>query len=210
MKDYYVYTFHDPRDGIQRYIGKGKGRRKNNWWRGYGGEQYGVDPWLRKLRSLGLKPVVSILATGLTEPEALALEVKLIAEIGRQSEDTGPLLNLSPGGASGFSGCHHCITAIQKMSKARKGKPHSEQWCRNISKSKKGQPLSDLNRKGLIGAQTGRKHSEKTKAKIAKANKGRKHSEKTKAKIAKANKGRKHSDKSRQNMSDAHKSKKAV
>jgi len=208
MKDYYVYTFHDPRDGKQRYIGKGKGRRKNRWWRDCDGEQYGVGSWLQELRQLKLKPVVSLLATGLTEPEALALEIELIAKIGRQSESTGPLLNLSAGGTSGFSGCCHCDLSRQKMSKARKGVSHSKQWCENISKAKKGKPLSALNRKGLVGAQTGRKHSDKTKAKMSKAHEGHKHSEETKARISKANTGRKHSVVSRQNMSKAHKSKK--
>ena len=54
----YVYIFIDPRNAIIRYVGKGQNKRYN-WWRHTRADSiYGVCPWLRKLKNLGLAPIV--------------------------------------------------------------------------------------------------------------------------------------------------------
>src|SRR5208282_3487572 len=99
----YIYAYVDPRDNVVRYIGQGQNARwldthKHN-------EQYGVYPWLCKLKELGLEPLRFIVLEKLTNKQADRWEIDLIDLIGRQCEQTGLLLNLSKGGGSGNSGC---------------------------------------------------------------------------------------------------------
>ena len=99
MSKHYIYVYLDPRNDIFRYVGQGVNRRRN-WWRyvKVDEEQYGVQPWLRRLRRLNLEPVVMIVAKNLTMEQANEYEIALIDLIGRVAEGTGPLLNLSAGG----------------------------------------------------------------------------------------------------------------
>ena len=100
MNNYYVYAFLDPRDSVVRYIGQGVGRRFRWWRRIEKGDipQYGVRPWLQKLKETGLEPIVFIVLERLTKEQKNRWEIDLIDLIGRVSEGTGPLLNLSSGG----------------------------------------------------------------------------------------------------------------
>src|SRR5208337_5510991 len=100
--NHYIYAYVDPRDNIVRYIGQGQNERwlakhKHN-------EQYGVYPWLKRLKELGLEPLRFIVLEKLTKKQADRWEIDLIDLIGRQREQTGPLLNLSKGGGSGTCG----------------------------------------------------------------------------------------------------------
>jgi hypothetical protein len=116
---YTVYGFFDPRDGAPRYIGQGKGKRYRWWHYAKGDTQYGVKPWLRGLKALGLEPEVLILADGLTRAQALAWEVGLIATIGRTADKAGPLLNLSSGGEGGH-GCKVSAETRRKLSEVNR------------------------------------------------------------------------------------------
>ena len=119
---HYIYAFIDPRDNIFRYIGQGTGRRCN-WWRyvkNNDEEQYGVRPWVRRLKALGREPIVMIVAKNLTKAEANEYEIALIDLIGRSYQNTGPLLNRSAGGESGAYGCKQSEATRRRTGEAVK------------------------------------------------------------------------------------------
>ncbi len=119
MSKHYIYVYFDPRNDIFRYVGQGVNRRRN-WWRYVKDdeEQYGVQPWLRRLRRLNLEPVVMIVAKNLTMEQANEYEIALIDLIGRVAEGTGPLLNLSAGGKG--SSCKRSEVTRRKHSETMK------------------------------------------------------------------------------------------
>tara|TARA_R110000765_G_scaffold260796_1_gene360924 strand:+ start:157 stop:726 length:570 start_codon:yes stop_codon:yes gene_type:complete len=75
---FYVYAWYKP-DGTPVYIGKGSGNRA-----------YRTKKWN-----------VQIVASNLSEKDALAFEVLLISKLGRKFNDTGILSNIAKGGQSG-------------------------------------------------------------------------------------------------------------
>lgn len=97
MSDYYVYQLIRPWNGIPCYIGKGRGKRAK--CHAVLGVNHYNDHLASIYRKAGAAPVpVEYIATGLTEDEALALEVTLIAELGRADLKRGPLANWTDGG----------------------------------------------------------------------------------------------------------------
>lgn len=89
----YVYIWKDA-NNIPFYVGFSKNKRRSNP-RNNGGRN-----WLckQKLIEVGVDYVVIELRPVLSVEEGVALECKLIAEIGRIQTSTGPLTNLSSGG----------------------------------------------------------------------------------------------------------------
>ena len=99
---FYVYVHFRPWNGTPCYVGKGKGRR----WLVH--ESYGADHYNEHLARIfakagGRLPKIKV-RENLTETEALATEVALIAAIGRGKN--GPLVNMTDGGegVTGFVG----------------------------------------------------------------------------------------------------------
>lgn len=99
---FYVYIYFRPWNGTPCYVGKGKGRR----WLVH--ESYGADHYNEHLARIfakagGKLPKVKV-RENLTEAEALATEIALIAAIGRGKK--GPLVNMTDGGegVTGFVG----------------------------------------------------------------------------------------------------------
>ena len=111
--EYYVYCYLDPRvkgeyvygdytfEYVPIYVGKGKGQRASaHLWESTlnrDGNKKKVNK-LRKIVNLGLQPILVKLHEGLTESEALLLEMKVIATIGTEFDHTGTLTNLTAGG----------------------------------------------------------------------------------------------------------------
>ena len=96
VNNHYIYAYLEP-DGsdVPRYVGQGIMYRRN-WWKYAKSEnQYGVTPWLCKLIAAGKSPIVIMVAEGLSKKQADYYEIDLIEFIGRVTEGTGPLLNLS-------------------------------------------------------------------------------------------------------------------
>ncbi len=97
MNDFYVYQLLRPWNRVPCYIGKGRGRRA------WAHARLGVKHYNTHLGAIFRKagedgvPIV-MLHTGLTEAEAFAIEVQLIASIGRANLGTGPLANWTDGG----------------------------------------------------------------------------------------------------------------
>ena len=81
MGDCYVYVYIDPRNFEEFYYGKGRGSRKN--------AHLAIDQDSEKtqrindIRRAGLEPTVRVIASGLTENEALLIEATLIWKLGK-------------------------------------------------------------------------------------------------------------------------------
>jgi hypothetical protein len=106
MSAFYVYAYFRP-NGTPCYIGKGKGHR-----------------WLHHMRFTSNKHLASLICRygelpvvkireGLTDGEAIDVEVALIAAIGRKANG-GPLVNQTNGG-DGASGWKHTPDIIDRM-----------------------------------------------------------------------------------------------
>lgn len=89
----YVYIWKDA-NSVPFYVGFSKNKRRSNP-RNNGGRN-----WLckQKLAEIGIDNVIIELRPVRSTEEGVALECRLIAEIGRVQTGTGPLTNLSSGG----------------------------------------------------------------------------------------------------------------
>ncbi|HYC33126.1 MAG TPA: GIY-YIG nuclease family protein [Gemmatimonadales bacterium] len=113
MSEFYVYALVDPRSDQPFYIGKGKGRRCLAHEREARGT--GDSMKLRRIRAIwsaGHQVVIRMLATALSEAEALDLERRTIAA--RRPE----LTNISPGGGP-LSVLPECQETVELRSRVR-------------------------------------------------------------------------------------------
>lgn len=135
----------------------------------------------RAIRKYGKENVIwDILYNNVLYKDLNKLEIKTISN--HNSFENG--YNLTTGGNSNFI----CSPkTIEKISKAVKGRKHSEESKRKMSEAQKNR--SDETRRKISEGQKGRKHSEKSKKKMSESSKNKCHSEETKLKISKANSG---------------------
>jgi len=89
MNDYYVYVYIDPRNYEEFYYGKGKGARKFAHLKD--GSDTDKTKRLSAIKSAGLLPIIRVIATGLTQDQALLIEKTLIWKLGKS------LTNISQG-----------------------------------------------------------------------------------------------------------------
>jgi hypothetical protein len=87
---YYVYSLKDPSSGKPFYIGKGTGIRA--WEHVLNSDTTAKGRRITQIREAGAEVLVSVLADGLTELQALKLEAELIGAFGTQATG-GPLTN---------------------------------------------------------------------------------------------------------------------
>jgi len=149
---YYVYALFRP-NGHVCYIGKGRGKRMNQHFRPSSLKTM-ANRHLANiiLKAGGRLPCVKI-RNGLTNAEAIAIEVAFIAAIGRLPN--GPLVNRTDGG-EGNSGWSVRDESRKKMR------------AKAISRMKNSalrQHLRDIN--------TGKKHTEATRAKMRTSHRGK-------------------------------------
>lgn len=204
MSNFYVYEHWRLDRDECFYVGKGKGRRaymmrdRNSHHRAIMG----------KLSREGSGMEVRMVATGLTEDEAFALEVERIAFWRKSGAD---LANHTNGG-DGVSGLKMSDEAKSKMSAAKKGLPgratmlgkkHSDETKAKMSEAHKGVKKSPehaakvgLKRKGKIA-------SPETRAKISAAKTGISPSKETRNKLSLSNKGQKRSEETIKKMKEA-------
>lgn len=119
MNYFYVYKLLRPWNNVPCYVGKGCGGRSSHH------AKLGAKHYNKHLASIyrkaGDTPVpVEIVASGLTEDAAFALEIKLIAEIGRADQGKGPLANWTDGGEG--------TTAISDDTRAKRSMSISAAW----------------------------------------------------------------------------------
>lgn len=81
MKKYYVYTYIDPRNFEEFYYGKGKGSRKSAHMFDLSDSEKARR--IRAIKKDGLEPTIRVIATDLTEAEALLVETTLIWKLGQ-------------------------------------------------------------------------------------------------------------------------------
>jgi len=196
-KIFYVYVILDPRKpGKHRfgrwvfhyepiYVGKGSGNRAYAHLLTSGGSK---NPFkrnkIRKIRSEGLEPIVIIKRTKLTEKQALELEIRLIARIGRTNTKQGPLTNLTDGG-EGTSGRKMSNLTKAKIGAANKilrlGQTVSEETRAKMCAAQKGKSLGRVaTKETLAKMSTSRKTwhannpiSDETRAKLSASQKAR-------------------------------------
>lgn len=112
MSEFYVYIHRKATTGEVFYVGKGKGKRagqtadRNTHWQNVA-NKHGVE--------------VVYAETGMTEDDAFALEMQLIAEYGRADMGEGNLVNWSDGG-EGPSGVIVGDETRAKMAEAAKAR----------------------------------------------------------------------------------------
>ena len=167
MWRHYVYQHRRRDTGEIFYVGKGTLREGENiYWRADG--DHNNIAWRRIVTKSG-KPIVEILAHSLTDAAAQALEMSLIAKIGRRNLKAGPLVNFTNGGDG-----HHGLIASAALRAKRSANaklPRSAAWIASMRAArkktgncglvKKGDTLPDWWRQrisiGMIGNKNGQR-----------------------------------------------------
>jgi NUMOD3 motif len=193
--DYYCYILFRRKPRVEPfYVGIGRGDRWLHHERGAKREKPYRDTNTRKRAIIqailrdGLDVPKIKFATGLTKAEAAALEILLIATLGRSPN--GPLVNLTDGG-DGIEGKPKSASHRAAISAALKGKKHSPEQRERNAAGHRGKTLSDA-----------------TKAKMSKIRKGKPKPEGFGEAVRKRQLGRKRppfSAQWRRNQSIAHK-----
>lgn len=193
MNNAYVYMLTDPRNGMPFYVGKGHGKRCEfhlDEAKYYTKRKSKKLNKIRKLMSLGMKPVITKVEENVSDAQAIDFECLLIAEM----RDIGiPLTNMTDGG-DGAKGYKHTEKHLKYVSELFKGRVVSEK-----TKQKMRKPKSEAGRANIAKARltTTYRPSEETKRKISEAllgrpspMKGRIQTEEAKAKMSEWRKSR--------------------
>ncbi len=192
MNTAYVYTLTDPRNGMPFYVGKGHGKRCEfhlDEAKYYTNRKSKKLNKIRKLMSLGMKPIITKVEENVSDAQAIDFECLLIAEM----RDIGiPLTNMTDGG-DGAKGYKHTEEHLKYVSELFKGRIVSEE-----TKQKMRKPKSEEGRVNMAKARLNKTYrpSEETKRKTSEAllgrpspMKGRKQSDEAKAKMSAYRKG---------------------
>lgn len=220
-RDFYVYAY--LRDGAPVYIGKGSGKR---WLRHASatGHNQRLHRMIQKDHREGTNRITKEkLGEALSEPEAFALEIELIAQYGRVPH--GPLVNSTDGGegavnpdpairarvsaAVGAALKGHPVAAAtrEKLRAAFLGRPRCPEAAKRAAEANRGQMRTEEQRARMSASQIGnqnakgRKISDETRAKLSAWQVGRKMPPEAVAKTAEANRGRPLSDEHRAKLS---------
>jgi hypothetical protein len=179
MNTAYVYTLTDPRNGMPFYVGKGHGKRCEahlDEAKYYTKRKSKKLNKIRKLMSLGMKPIITKVEENVSDAQAIDFECFLIAEM----RDIGiPLTNMTDGG-DGAQGYKHTEEHKKYVTQLFKGRIVSEE-----TKQKMRKPKSEEGRANIAKARltTTYRPSEETKRKTSEALKGRIITDEHKAKI---------------------------
>jgi hypothetical protein len=179
MNTAYVYTLTDPRNGMPFYVGKGHGKRCEfhlDEAKYYTKRKSKKLNKIRKLMSLGMKPIITKVEENVSDAQAIDFECLLIAEM----RDIGiPLTNMTDGG-DGAKGYKHTEEHKQMMRELFVGRIFTEEHRQAMSR-----PKSEQGRKNMALARqtTLYRPSVETKKKMSDALKGRSFTEEHKAKI---------------------------
>lgn len=205
--DFYVYMLLRL-DGRPFYVGRGTGTRiKMHEYKAKKGASY-KDNIICQIIATGVEVPKVIVAAGLTNDEANALEIKLIAEIGRHPR--GPLTNRTKGGEGIIDMPAESIERRRAKLRGRKVSAETRERIRlaasnpsdetreRMSTSAKKREFSPELRKRMRQGMLGKRRSEATRqrmresaknrtperyAKAAESHRGLHHTEETKAKL---------------------------
>lgn len=150
--NYYVYVYYDPVDFTPFYVGKGTGGRKYKHLHETEETTENVRKYnkIQKILSSGLKPLISIFRSDLTEDEAYEIEANLIKQWGRKGYDDGGVLtnvcvDARPPGMKGKNHSSKTKKRIQQKMKSwikehgnpMQGRSHSDESKQLMSERKK-------------------------------------------------------------------------
>lgn len=125
MNVYYVYVYLDPRKpGVFKYdefefefepfyVGKGTKSRLLRHLKNEKTNPIKVNK-IRKIKSLGLEPIIIKIKDNISNEESLEVEVRLIKSIGRSCKKEGPLTNYTEGGET-YIGYKHQEDYIESL-----------------------------------------------------------------------------------------------
>ena len=155
---YYVYQLRLENSESPFYIGKGRGRRmldhfKNSELKKRSHKNNVINKAIRE----GVEVLREVLYEGLTEEQAHAKEIELIALYGRRVNG-GCLTNATDGG-EGVSGYKPSPETRIKLSVAQTGKRHAESVKLKMSYSRLGLKKSPEHAKAISTANSGKKKS---------------------------------------------------
>lgn len=165
MNEFYVYEHWRPDTDVCFYVGKGKGRRAYRFGReGYHGRV------LAKLAKLGLAAEVRIVAGGLPEDEAFALERERIAfwrnvsvRLANATDGGEGLSNPSPEVREKISSANRFVRQTtehrEKVRKAITGRKLSAEHKEKIRLAAKGQKQTAASREKMRQSHLGKKLS---------------------------------------------------
>lgn len=215
------------------YVGKGKGTRYKEHLKKTSNKIF--ENKIKNWNKNSIDPLIQFIARDLDENTAWKLEQAIISLIGRYDLGIGPLLNLTNGGEGpggreprnkgkkvGSYLTEHGRQSIsdanrkpknhgEKISKALKGKPKSDEHKRKLREANLGKTLSEETKNKQSEWQIknsprrGKKHSKDSIEKMSRSHKGRANTEEQKKKISESLKGRKISDETKRKMSEARK-----
>jgi group I intron endonuclease len=204
-KPWVIYALSDPRNGVVRYVGKAnnpKRRLAMHLRKASKGQEHNHRIcWLLGLIRAGIRPIISILETGIGSgwQEAEKKWIRAFRDLGND------LVNATDGG-EGTEGYVQSMEHRAKISDAMKrtmtperrariaetslGRRHTPESKAKLSAKHRGKTLSPEHRAKLGAAHVGNpyeyKHSLETKAKISASNKGKQPSAETRAKLVAA------------------------
>lgn len=189
-RQHYVYVYYRS-NGIPLYVGKGFGRRWKKHATAKRPNKHLQNAILKATRE-GRELRVEKVEEGLTDAEACALEIKLIAEYGRADLKRGPLCNLTDGGDGPFNPSPE---RRAKIGSRMRGQKHDAQTLAKMSAGQKAywESITDEERAEIRASRvsSGRyKWTAERRASQPNPMKGRWHSEETKAKIRVARLGK--------------------
>jgi len=81
MDDYYVYVYIDPRNYEEFYYGKGRGLRKESHLQDESDTE--KTRRIKAIQDQGLKPIIRVIASRLSEHDALLVEKTLLWRLGK-------------------------------------------------------------------------------------------------------------------------------
>lgn len=195
----YVYVLADPRDGEIRYVGITSRTLEQRLTEHYYAQSNDYrGKWLSKLRNIGLKPIMRLLQTFITE-DALKAEIYWI----KYFKDTGCKLINGTLGGEGALGRFHSKETKAKISESHKGKHLSEEHKAKLSEAGKGRVQSEDTKVKLSVIMRARPHNPEWSIKQAASLRGRIMPDDQREKISKAGKGRKLSEETKARMSAA-------
>jgi hypothetical protein len=187
--DFYVYQLRLENSETPFYIGKGRGRRILEHFRpSVLKKRSHKNNVINKAIREGVEVLREILFDGLTEEQAHAKEVELIAFYGRRING-GCLTNATDGG-EGVSGYKPSALTRRKISDAKRDKPLTTEHRNKISKALAGRKRSAESIEKTASANRGRKRTPVQIENSSRALKGIKRSESTKARMSESRIGK--------------------